>query len=325
MAFKDSQASFDQPNLDRFVEGLTIKFLNLAECSISPGWRLSFPGGETAAMHYNLEGCGNFIVGAFPPIRLLPHTFVIEPAMIPFRIEGDVPRGAKIKQVDAEYPSGGSSRVSKYIAGENKGGILLVCGYIRTLYGKSFDIFDNLTSPIVEQFDEDDNLDSSLKSALSELIAEEVGMGAMTASLVKEVLVKVLRRSLKSPERWLERFPAFSDQRIARALADMIAEPGAPHTVQSLANTAGLSRSRFMHRFVMLVGMSPVMMLRQLRMREAAHFLKSDYLPIHAIARAVGYETVAGFSRAFRAEFGVDPVDYRGSNRSSDGMGWESG
>jgi len=59
-------------------------------------------------------------------------------------------------------------------------------------------------------------------------------------------------------------------------------------------------------------------------MREAAHFLKSDYLPIHAIARAVGYETVAGFSRAFRAEFGVDPVDYRDSNRMSDGMGQES-
>jgi AraC family transcriptional activator of mtrCDE len=72
-----------------------------------------------------------------------------------------------------------------------------------------------------------------------------------------------------------------------------------------------------MHRFVTLVGMSPVMMLRQLRMREAAYFLKSDHLSIGTIARAVGYETVAGFSRAFRAEFGVDPVDYRNSNRSS--------
>jgi len=316
MISRSSSASFDQPDLDRLVDGLTIEFLSLAECLVSPGWRLSFPGGENTGMHYNLEGRGRLVIGAFPPIRLVPHTFVIVPAMIPFRIEGDAPNGSKINQIDVEDPSAGPNRVGKYSAGESKGGILLVCGYVRTLYGKSFDIFDNLTSPIVEQFDDTDKLDRSLKSALAELVAEEVGMGAMTASLIKEVLIRVLRRSLKSPERWLERFPAFSDQRIARVLADMIAEPGGPHTVQSLASVAGLSRSRFMHRFVTLVGMSPVMMLRKLRMREAAHFLKSDCLPIEAIARAVGYETVTGFSRAFRAEFGVDPMDYRDSNRS---------
>lgn len=324
MTSRDMPTSLDQPDLDRIVEGLTVTFLKLAECAVGPGWRLSFPGGENTAMHYNLKGYGKLIVGAFPPITLMPHTFIIVPAMIPFRIEGQAPNDAKINEVDVEDPLGDPNHVRTYIAGETADGILLVCGYIRTLYGKSFDIFDNLTSPIVEQFDENDKLDSPLKSALAELVTADVGMGAMTASLIKEVLVKVLRRSLKSPERWLERFPAFSDQRIARALADMIAEPSAPHTVQSLANVAGLSRSRFMHRFGALVGMSPVMMLRQLRMREAAYFLKSDHLPIEAIARAVGYETVAGFSRAFRAEYGVEPLYYRASNRNAVGAGRES-
>jgi AraC family transcriptional activator of mtrCDE len=302
-------------DLDRLVTRLTVNLVSLAECIVSSGWRLSFPGGESPAMHYNLSGNGQIAVGSFPPIPLMPHTFVIVPAMIPFRIEG-TSLGTRFKQVDIQQPSETTNDVARYVAGDGNGEVMMICGYLRATYGKSLDIFDNLSSPIVEQFDESDQLDRNMKIALAELVAPEVGMAAMTSSLVKEVLITILRRSLKSEERWVERFPVLSDARIARALADMVAEPAAPHSVQSLAHTAGLSRSGFMERFTRLVGVSPLAMLRQLRMKEAAGLLEMHQLSIEYVANAVGYTSRTSFSRAFRAVYGVDPSDYRTSEHN---------
>ncbi len=299
-------------DLDRLISGLSVDMVSLAECIVSPGWRLSFPGGPSAALHYNLAGEGCMRVGTFRPIPLVPHTFVIVPAMIPFRIEATEPTGRRINQVDVRNPSERANDVNRYVAGKpDVAGVLIICGYARIFFGKSLDIFENLSTPIVEQFAESDKLDLHLRAALSELIAQEVGMDVMTASLLTQVLVSVLRRSMKSPERWLERFPLLSDPQIARALADMVAEPGAAHSVQTLANTAGLSRSRFMERFTSLVGLSPLAMLRQLRMKEAASLLESDQLSMDHISNAVGYSSRTSFTRAFRSIYGVEPTEYR--------------
>jgi hypothetical protein len=59
-------------------------------------------------------------------------------------------------------------------------------------------------------------------------------MKAMTAAVLKQVFVTLLRRSLISAETWTERFALLSDPQIARAFADMVEMPGAPHSVQSL-------------------------------------------------------------------------------------------
>jgi AraC-like DNA-binding protein len=302
-------------DLNRLISGLEVNVVSLAECVVSPGWRLSFPGGETAALHYNLSGLGKMVVGNFPAISLAPHTLVIIPAMIPFQIEAGTNGATALNQVEARQPAKLPDQVTRYIAGDSDPEILLICGYISTVYGESLDIFDTLASPIVEQFDEQDRLDYSLKSALAELVAQEVGMGAMTGSLVKQVLVRLLRRSLSSAELWSERFPVLSDPQIARAFADMVADPGASHSVKSLSNTAGLSRSGFMQRFTSAVGLSPLAVLRQLRMKRAASLLEANMWPIEQVANAVGYTSQRSFARAFRAIYGSDPSEYRNSRR----------
>jgi AraC family transcriptional activator of mtrCDE len=235
--------------------------------------------------------------------------------MVPFRIEGGRDGATGLRHVEARQPEELSGEVARYIAGNSDPEIILICGYISTLYGKSLDIFDTLASPLVEQFDEKDRLDQSLKSALAELVAQEVGMGAMTGSLIKQVLVAIFRRSLSSVELWSERFPILSDPKIARAFADMVAEPGASHSIKSLSNTAGLSRSGFMQRFKSTVGLSPLAVLRQLRMRRAASLLEANMWSIEQVANAVGYASQRSFSRAFRAIYGSDPSEYRNTSR----------
>src|SRR3546814_14133035 len=99
------------------------------------------------------------------------------------------------------------------------------------------------------------------------LLTQEVGMGAMTASLLKQVIIALARRSLKSSQSWTDRFSVLADRQITRAFAEMVARPGAAHTVQSLAYSASLSRSAFMARFSELFGRSPMAILRDLRMQ----------------------------------------------------------
>ena len=67
---------------------------------------------------------------------------------------------------------------------------------------------------------------ASFDPALDELIAQEVGAGAMTTALMKQVLVTVIRRSLRSKDVWAERFCLLSDPHVARAFAEMAARPG---------------------------------------------------------------------------------------------------
>jgi AraC family transcriptional activator of mtrCDE len=98
--------------------------------------------------------------------------------------------------------------------------------------------------------------------------------------------------------------------KIGRAFADMVSRPGAPHTVLSLSQTAGLSRSAFMARFAGVFGDSPLSALRHLRMRHAARLLADGSLPVKQVAHTVGYNSRSSFIRAFRQVYGRDPLNH---------------
>jgi AraC family transcriptional activator of mtrCDE len=300
-------------DLDNLMTGLEVDLLRLAECLISPAWGLSYVAAETPTIHYNLSGVGKLTIGDFAPISLAPHTLVIVPPRQSFTIEAgdEFLRRPTFQVVEAnDLRAQESKTLHRHVAGDGEPQVILICGYFRATYGASTDLFAALTSPIVEQFDASDQLDGTLKTALSELVAQEVGMGAMTAALLKQVLITLLRRSLSSVNVWAERFAMLSDPQIARAFSEMVARPGAPHSIQSLSNIAGLSRSGFMTRFVQIIGDSPMAVLRQLRMRRALMLLTAGTLSVDQIARGVGYTNRSSFLRAFRRIYGVDPADH---------------
>jgi AraC family transcriptional activator of mtrCDE len=305
-------------DIDRLMHGLEVHMHALAQCVISPGWRLSFSASDKTAIHYNLRGTGKMFVADFPPFALTPHTMVIVPMKLPVRMEVPEPNQSNTKCIDVRQLETVPGRITQVVAGDGISELLVVCGYFRTSYSRSIDIFDTLAAPIVEKFSEADRLDQSLSAALAETSAQRVGMAAMTASLLKQVVLTLLRRSLETPQLWAERFPILNDPRVARAFASMIADPGAPHTTQSLARAAGLSRSAFMAHFTKAFGIPPLAALRELRMRHAARLLDANILQIEQVARAVGYDNRSSFSRAFRAIYDLDPSEYRAAERTRD-------
>jgi AraC family transcriptional activator of mtrCDE len=306
-------------DLDSLMTTLEVHFLRLAECLVSEGWRLDIAGTDAPGIHYNVSGMGMLTVGEHPPILIMPHTLVIVPPGRSFRIEvvSECAPDAPLARVEAGWGGAAPDSVRRFVAGDSNPHVMMICGYFRAAYGASMDLFGGLQTPIVEQFDESHQLDAKLKAALAELIAQEVGMGAMTTALLKQVLIALLRRSLNSMETWVDRFSMLSDPHVARAFAEMAAYPGAPHTIESLSRCAGLSRSAFMAHFTRVVGRAPMVALRELRMRQAALLLRGGGQSIEQIAHAVGYSSRSSFIRAFRQAMGVDPTEYRASGASS--------
>jgi AraC family transcriptional regulator of arabinose operon len=101
------------------------------------------------------------------------------------------------------------------------------------------------------------------------------------------------------------------DVRVRRAQALIAADPGAPHTVRSLAETVALSPSRFAHLFTQQLGQSPMRALREARLRHAARLLEVTDLSVDRVAAASGFASPSHFNRVFRERYGTPPGAYR--------------
>ncbi|MFI0538195.1 helix-turn-helix domain-containing protein [Streptomyces sp. WSLK1-3] len=101
------------------------------------------------------------------------------------------------------------------------------------------------------------------------------------------------------------------DPRVQRAQELIAADPGAPHTVRSLAGEVSLSPSRFAHLFTEQFGRSPMRALREARLHHAARLLESTDLSVERVAAASGFASPFHFNRVFRDRYGTPPGAYR--------------
>ena len=86
-------------------------------------------------------------------------------------------------------------------------------------------------------------------------------------------------------------------------------------TVASLATAASLSRSAFAQRFRERVGQAPLEYLTQWRMFKADNMLGQGNAAVGTIAAAVGYDSEAALSKAFKRETGMALGAWRAAAR----------
>jgi AraC-like DNA-binding protein len=126
------------------------------------------------------------------------------------------------------------------------------------------------------------------------------------------VLAEVLRIHLESTPAadrgWLA---ALRDPVLAPALAALHRAPEQRWTVADLAAAANVSRSVLDERFRQVLGRSPIRYLTDWRLHLAKDLLATTDLGVNAIARRVGYDAEAAFSRAFKRAYGQAPAHWR--------------
>lgn len=117
--------------------------------------------------------------------------------------------------------------------------------------------------------------------------------------------------------RWAVRRP---DRRIVDVAEWLCRNLERPFTLESIAGSAGMSLSRFAHRFRDEMGVSPLQYLDRQRMRRARDLLAATSLPIAQVAAAVGFERCTYFATRFRRATGESPAQFRRRRRAGDPM-----
>jgi AraC-like DNA-binding protein len=162
-------------------------------------------------------------------------------------------------------------------------------------------------------------LEAILQRMVSESALERPGQDVALSRLTEVLFVEVLRSWIKSLRPgeggWLG---AIADPQIGPALQLIHEQLDRPWTLRDLGRRVGLGRSAFSARFTKLVGQPVQRYLIDRRMAEAAYLLEASDEGIARIARRVGYETSAAFSKVFHRHHGVSPGRYRAAGRSSD-------
>ncbi|PDT45113.1 AraC family transcriptional regulator [Sinorhizobium fredii] len=157
-----------------------------------------------------------------------------------------------------------------------------------------------------------DGLPHLIAFALQELRERRSGGQIVKLRMAELLFVDVIRRHLEtlSGEKvgWLA---GLRNPLVARALALLHDAPAQSWTLDALAAQAGTSRSVLAERFVHFMGQPPMQYLRQLRMQLASRLLVENGAKVVSVAAAVGFESEAAFSRAFKKCVGFSPDEWR--------------
>jgi signal transduction histidine kinase/CheY-like chemotaxis protein/AraC-like DNA-binding protein len=105
-------------------------------------------------------------------------------------------------------------------------------------------------------------------------------------------------------------------QRLLATIDAHLADEG--FKVGELAQAMRLERSQLFRRVREEVGMAPSDLLRERRLQRAASLLLQESAPIGEIAYAVGFGSVAYFTKCFRERFGSTPGQFRAAPREAD-------
>ena len=189
----------------------------------------------------------------------------------------------------------------------------IVCGSFSFDRGSLRPITQLLPSFILIKADQGRTLalHNTLQALAAEMAEQAPGSGVVATRLAEVLFIQVLRAYIASePERnkgWLR---AVFDPQLGMALGAIHERVNTPWTVESLAEAAGMSRSAFAARFKELLGQTPLEYVTEWRMQKAMQLLEQRDKKLIDVARMVGYESDAAFSKAFKRVVGANTGEY---------------
>jgi AraC-like DNA-binding protein len=267
--------------LDRLLDGLDVE--------VTP---LGPDPGKAPTVHCRRDGTGLIELACGARLRVMPDRVALVPA-----------RGAD----DVGALGDGSTAVA---SGDGVGAAAAVRARVRVTY-HAVDIFEHLRAPLIESLGLDDPIRRDVVELADELVTPRPGRWGMVATLLRRIVMLLLRRCCARGTGELSAIAGLEDTRLGRALAAMHEHPERAYTLPELAEVAGMSRSVFAARFADAVARSPIEFLKTVRLTRAARLLADSDLPVKTIAAQVGYESRSSFTRAFSAAHGSSPTAFR--------------
>lgn len=246
------------------------------------------------------------------PVRLEPGDVALVPRGLGHALASDlgVPSSGQVDELPQEMVS---EHYSELTIGAPDLPIrtAMLCGVIGFDSPEVHEVLQ-LLPPLIHVRGGDGGLEGLVALMIDELERWRPGGEAVTTRLADVLVVQAIRTWLESdPHAERGWIAALHDPWVGRSIAAVHREPGRPWTLGELATEATLSRSAFAERFTRVVGVPPMQYVTTWRMNVAATRLR-DGAPVTEVASALGYGSVAAFSRAYKRTRGTNP----GSDRN---------
>jgi len=245
-----------------------------------------------------------------PPIEMLPGDVIVFPQGDPHFMSSDI----RVLLKDDRFgvrPARYADTVS--IGDGNRVDATLVCGFLGCDRLPFNPLLASLPNTVHARGLSDGYLDAFTRRAVEESKPERAGGASVLTRLAELMFIDVLRHHLgrlpAGQSGWLA---GLADPVVGNALALLHADPARAWTLEELAGEVATSRSGFAQRFASVIGHPPMQYLSAWRMQIAAGLLAHGNTKISAVAAAVGYDSEAAFSRAFKKATGVAPGAWRG-------------
>lgn len=300
----------ENPSHDRILSELEITAEPFAICALEGACTMGLGRAPGATLHYVLSGEGRLTFAAMPPVDLAPGRLVLVPASVAHSLCN---HGGGQTGLPACKPAG--LDLEQHIArGGGGGNMVVLCSTISLELRSTHGLIDLLRVPLCLDVRASPVADRAMHALIAEMTAPRSGRRAMIRALLLQCMIEMLRTRLESGDPAVTWMAALAEPGLLQALRAMLDDPGAPHSLDSLADAAGMSRSRFAERFHASYGHGPMGFLRQLRMARAAKLLSDGREPVKRVALKVGFASRSAFTRAFIETWGVSPRAFRGGD-----------
>ncbi|RVT52226.1 AraC family transcriptional regulator [Rubrivivax albus] len=187
----------------------------------------------------------------------------------------------------------------------------LVCAHVRFGTGDDNPLLRHLPPRLVVPLADLPALDATLHLLFDEATARRCGHANVVDRLAEVLMVQLLRHVIATRLVDGGLVAGLSDERLARALAAVHADPAHGWTLTRMAAAAGMSRARFAERFTTTVGLPPGEYLTQWRLGLARTLLQRGE-PVKRVAAEVGYGSASALARVFRQRLGTTPLQAAG-------------
>ncbi|CAB3771494.1 AraC family transcriptional regulator [Paraburkholderia solisilvae] len=188
------------------------------------------------------------------------------------------------------------------------------CAQLRFECGVSHPIAAALPAFICMPLNQVEGAEGVLALIFDEAFSQRCGRKALLDRLFEVVLIQILRCLMEHGEVKVGLLAGLSHQRLRHALVAMHEDPAQAWTLEGLAARAGMSRSVFATTFHEAIGVTPGQYLQSWRISLVQSAIRRGQ-PLKLISDEVGYGSEAALSRAFKAQTGMSPRDWK--NRKS--------
>ena len=301
---------------EHIFDELEISTDPFALCELRGECNLGLGREPTATLHYVLSGEGEITLRGRNPVKISRGSLVLIPAMQSHSLRsfGDNSDPIPVCR-PAELDLARLLQSSDHASDSQ---LTALCAHITIGLRGARDIVDLVREPMVECVSPGSRIEQPLTRLLEEISHPGLGSRAMIRAVLLECMIDMLRKRLAEQDQALAWMAALKDPSVWAALRLMLDEPGQSHTVASLADAVGMSRSAFAKRFSDAYGSGPMELLRDLRMGMAGALLKQTDLPVKRVAQMVGFSSRSAFSRMFETKIGLSPRSFRADCKRMD-------